>query len=101
MKLPAKQVRYIDLPELSETFSDSLGLSIFDGQSFRIEFCITRYDEQAPQRPATARRHPACRLVLTPETGVALLNRLRKMIEAMREKGLVRDAQPPGKDTVR
>jgi hypothetical protein len=101
MKLPAKQVRYVDLPELSETFCDSLGLSLFDGQSFRIEFCITRYDEPAPQKPATARRYPACRLVLTPETGVELFNKLQKMIEAMKRKGLLKTAQPPEKDTAR
>ena len=34
---------------------------IFDGQSLRIEFAVTRIDEVKPNMPITGRRYPACR----------------------------------------
>ncbi|GAB4390150.1 MAG: hypothetical protein Kow0025_20220 [Thermodesulfovibrionales bacterium] len=90
MKLPEKQIRYIDLPEVSETFSDSLRLATFDGQSLRIEFCVTRYDEPSHPNPQTARRYPVCRIVLTPEAAGDLLEQLYKLNEAISKETRVR-----------
>ena len=57
-------IRYVDRPDISETFADSVSGLIFDGQSLRIEFAVTRLDEVKPNMPITGRRYPACRLVL-------------------------------------
>ncbi|MDX2498322.1 MAG: hypothetical protein QNL11_10525 [Desulfobacterales bacterium] len=52
-KKSGPQTRFVDRPEVSETFADSIhGLS-FDGQSMRIEFCTTRLD--SPQPPSLQR----------------------------------------------
>src|SRR5262245_45037597 len=43
--------RYIDRPELAETFADSITALFFDGQSLRIEFAVSRVDEIKPNTP--------------------------------------------------
>src|SRR5437660_855236 len=40
--------RYVDLPDLTETFADSVHTMVWDGQTLRIEFCVTRFPEAAP-----------------------------------------------------
>ncbi len=60
-------IRYIDRPDCTETFADSINGVYFDGQSLRIEFGITRLDDVKPNTPVTGRRHPAQRMVLTPD----------------------------------
>ena len=101
MKLPEDQVRYVDIPELSETFADSLGGLMFDGQSARIEFCITRMDipkpehGKQPQKP-TAKKYPCCRMVLTPETFQDLYNQLNQIVTAMQQQGKMSASQGTG-----
>jgi hypothetical protein len=51
---------------MMETFGDSIIGLIFDGQTLRIEFGVTRFDEVKANSPITGRRYPACRLVLAP-----------------------------------
>ena len=48
--------RYVDRPELVETFVDSITGMFFDGQSLRIEFAVSRVDEIKPNTPITGRR---------------------------------------------
>jgi len=96
MKLPESQVRYIDRPEISETFVDSLGIVTFDG-STRLELCTTRLDPPKPPDQPTARRYPVCRIVMTPETTVALFNQLQNIMNLLQQAGLVakQEGQPP------
>lgn len=93
MKLPESNVRYIDRPEISETFVDSIGLCIFDGNSVRAELCVDRLDKPKPPKQ-TARRYPACRLVLSPDAAVDLFNSLSNIINLMQQKGLVSQVAP-------
>jgi hypothetical protein len=58
------KLRYQDIPDLPETFADSIGQWIFDGQNLRIEFTVTRLDpggsrESADRPPASRRAHGA------------------------------------------
>jgi hypothetical protein len=39
------QYQYIDRPEISETFADFVNRIQFDGQTLRIEFCISRLED--------------------------------------------------------
>ena len=52
---PAEQqrvtYRYIDRPECTETFADSIVGVFFDGQSLRLEFGVSRLDERRPTLP--------------------------------------------------
>lgn len=93
MKIPKDKIRMVDRPEPTETFADSLGILLFDGQVARLEFCVTRLDPlSTPQAPA-AHRYPACRLVLTPEAFLELYNQLQKIMSAMERDGLVHKIQ--------
>lgn len=88
-------VRYVDLPELHEIFADSLHAVAWDGQTMRLEFCVTRYEEGGSAGAAAGgRRYPACRLVLTASAVAALYNRLHQTVAAMAEAGLIAKAPP-------
>ena len=60
-------VRHVDRPEVMETFLDSLHRIQWDGQSLRVELCVTRSPEPNAPAGAEANRYTACRLVLTPQ----------------------------------
>jgi hypothetical protein len=47
-------IRYLDHPDMTETFADSITGLIFDGQTLRIEFGVTRFDEVKPIRRSQA-----------------------------------------------
>jgi hypothetical protein len=86
--------RHVDLPDLPETFADSIHTMVWDGQTLRIEFCVTRYPE-APSDTAEARRYPACRLVLTAPVAVDLFNRVQQTMKALTQSGAVAQQKPP------
>jgi hypothetical protein len=88
-------LRYVDQPDLAETFADSIGNLSFDGQSLRIEFTVTRMDEHKQGTPMTGRRYPACRLVLPPGAAVELINRMQQVAAALTQAGVLRHNQPP------
>src|SRR5271165_6505625 len=87
--------RYVDRPELVETFADSITGMFFDGQSLRIEFAVSRVDEIKPNTPITGRRYPACRLVLPPVAAMDLINRMQQIAAALTQAGVVKAAQRP------
>src|SRR5271170_6624103 len=87
-------IRYVDRPDIPETFADSVSGLIFDGQSLRIEFAVTRIDEVKPNMPITGRRYPACRLVLPPAAAADLINRMQQIAAALTQAGVVKAAAP-------
>jgi len=93
---PTATIRYIDRPDLAETFADSISGLVFDGQSLRVEFAVTRLDEVKPNTQITGRRYPACRIVLPPAAAVELINRMQQIGEALRQAGVTRAAPRPG-----
>lgn len=97
MKLPPEQIEEIDLPELPETFSDSLGMSFFDGQAHRLTFCVQRLQPPKPPKPPRAKKYPSCRLVLTPECVVDLFNQLNQVMGVLQKQGVVKiePGKPP------
>ena len=96
-------IRYVDRPECTETFADSVNHVYFDGQSLRIEFGITRLDEIKPNTPVSGRRFPAQRMVLTPGAAIELINRMQQVGQALAQAGVLKtnpakaaaDAPPP------
>jgi hypothetical protein len=91
----AASFRYVDRPELPETFADSISGMFFDGQSLRIEFAVSRVDEVKPNIPITGRRYPACRLVLPPGAAVELINRMQQIGAALTKAGVVKQSEAP------
>ena len=88
------QIRLVDRADMLETFADSISGLIFDGQTLRIEFAVTRLDEVKPNSPLTGRRYPACRLVLPPAAAVDLINRMQQIAAALTQAGVMRAAPP-------
>jgi hypothetical protein len=93
---PSASIRYLDRADMVETFADSITGLMFDGQTLRIEFGVTRFDDVKPNTPITGRRYPACRLVLPPAAAVDLINRMQQIATALKQAGLVREAQRGG-----
>ncbi len=91
----AATIRYIDRADIAETFADAVSGLVFDGQTLRIEFAVTRLDEVKPNTPITGRRYPACRLVLPPAAAVDLINRMQQIGAALTQAGAVRAAARP------
>jgi len=87
-------IRYVDRPEVAETFADSVNGLMFDGQTLRIELGVTRYDEIKPNTPITGRRFPACRIALSPAGAAELITRVQQIASAMTQAGVLRAAPP-------
>ena len=94
MPILKNEIKYIDVPAVAETFADSVGSIFFDGQSSRIELCVTRM-VPTPGAEATAQRYPACRLALTPAATIELFNNLQNLINAMHQQGIIMKGEPP------
>jgi hypothetical protein len=92
-------IRYLDRADMEETFVDSVTGLIFDGQTLRIEFGVTRMDDVKAGAPITGRRYPACRLVLPPAAAVDLINRMQRIGAALTQAGVVKAAPRPGETT--
>jgi hypothetical protein len=92
---PTATIRYVDRPDVAETFADTIRGLIFDGQSLRIEFAVTRLDEVKQNTPITGRRFPACRLVLTPAAAIDLINRMQQVGAALAQAGLAKATPTP------
>jgi hypothetical protein len=88
-------IRYIDRADMPETFADSITGLIFDGQTLRVEFGVTRFDEVKPSTQITGRRYPACRLVLPPAAAVELINRIQQVAAALTQAGVVKATPRP------
>jgi len=89
-------IRYFDRPDLGETFADCVTGLIFDGQTLRIEFGVTRFDDLKANTPVSGRRYPACRIVLPPGAAVDLINRMQQIAAALTQAGVVKAAPRPG-----
>jgi len=94
-------VRYFDRADIGETFADSITGLIFDGQTLRIEFGVTRFDEIKPNTPITARRYPSCRLVLSPAAALDLINRMQQIATALRQARTATAAPRPDTETTK
>lgn len=86
-------VRYVDRPEIMETFADFIAGLVFDGQTLRIEFSVTRFDEVKANAPITGHRYPACRVVLPPAAAVDLINRMQQIAARLAQAGVLKPPQ--------
>lgn len=91
---PELKIIDVDLPHVSETFADSITKIGFDGQAWRLEFCVTRMDEPKPPI-MPGKRYPACRLVLTINAGLELFNKLKGIIDIMEKQGAIKNIPAP------
>jgi len=90
--------RYQDMPELRETFADSIGGWTFDGSTLRVEFTVSRLDQVKQGETPSGRTIPACRLVLTTAAAVELIRAANQVTTALTQAGVLRpaDGKPAG-----
>lgn len=93
---PQPAIRYVDRPDMAETFVDSITGLVFDGQTLRIEFGVTRLDEVKANSQITGRRYPACRLVLPPAAAADLITRMQQTGAAIAQARAARAASRSG-----
>lgn len=85
------KIEYIDVPAVTETFADTVQDMVFDGQTFRIQLCVTRMDEpNGTEGGVTGKRYTACRVVLSPSAALDLSNKLGRVLAAMLKQGAAR-----------
>ena len=87
---PEVKISYVDRPEVSETYADSINKIAFDGQAWRIEFGITRTGEPIPPNTLPGNRYPCCRLVLPPNAGLELAAQLKQIMDVMEKQGMLK-----------
>jgi hypothetical protein len=81
--------------EVSETFADSIGLTLFDGHTLKLEFVAARIEE--PNQPSTqpiGTRHVVARMVLSVNCAVDLINQMQRVGAQLAQAGLVKAEQP-------
>ncbi|UQR65126.1 hypothetical protein LRP30_07725 [Bradyrhizobium sp. C-145] len=87
---PPLTIQSVDVPDLQETFADSIGFVFFDGQTLRINFAVTRFGQAQQSGAVVAQRLPACRLVLTPGAAVELMNQIQQLTARMIQAGVLK-----------
>ena len=81
------KIEYVDVPSISETYADNVRGMMFDGQSVRLELCVTRMDEpQNGSSEITGKRQTACRVVLPLSTAVELSTKLGRMMSTLAKR---------------
>lgn len=88
--------------DIAETFADSLGVTMFDGNTLRIEFCTVRLDPAeagTPNRKPKGKRHVNVRLVLDSEGAVALVNQCMQYVSVMEQRGQIKRRPPAAAST--
>jgi hypothetical protein len=93
------QIRFLDRLDVSETFADSIRAIGFDGQTMRLELCVTRMEHAQPPNPPSGCQYPVCRLVLTPTAAIDLFNKLQRIMTALEQSGAIK-RNPPAPQTV-
>ena len=87
---PQIQYQYVDRPEVTETFADFVQRIQFDGQTLRLEFCVSRLDDHKPGTPVTGKRYPTCRLVLSAAAAVDLMNKMQQITAGLVKAGVLK-----------
>ena len=84
------EMPYVDNPLLAETFADAISGWHFDGHTLRMELLVHRMDEPRQDQRPNGRKVPVCRLVLSADGAVQLLNFSRQLAAALEQKGVVK-----------
>ena len=92
MAIPSEtQIEYFDLPNVHETFVDSVRLVQFDGMTMRMELCVTRSGERKNKgEPLTLKVYPASRTVMTADAALDLFEKLQQVVAAMEQRGILK-----------
>ena len=97
MPTPHEQFKKLPIAphhDVRETFADQLCLAMFDG-NLRMEFAVARINELKPAAQPTGERHIVCRLVLSTECAIDLINQMQNFAIQFAKAGLIKMDKPP------
>jgi hypothetical protein len=89
------KLTYLDRPDVSETFADSLGRLMFDGMHLRMEFLVNRMDDPNPPAAPTGKALTACRVVIPLPGMVDMLSKLQAVMGQLQAAGVFRQITNP------
>lgn len=97
LPVPAGQVSltYVDRPEVSETFVDSLEKCMFDGLTVRLEFVVNRFEQPNPGEQPAAQKLTAVRLLMTVPGFLSILAHGNNMLATLQKQGVVQPVPMP------
>ena len=88
------KIEYVDVPAIAETYADTVRGMMFDGQSVRMELCVTRMNEpNKDSSEITGKRQTACRVVLPLSAALELSTQLGRMMSTLAKRGAERKAK--------
>lgn len=83
------ELEYIERPDVSETFVDSLESVMYDGSSLRMEFAVHRFAPPNANGTAIKRKVTAVRLVIPLSGAIGLTSQLSALMEALEQQGAI------------
>jgi hypothetical protein len=89
------QMTYVDRPEISETFADSLGRMMWDGIHLRMEFVVNRLDDAQQGKPPSGRALTACRVIIPVQGVIEMAAKLQNLMAQLQASGVLRQVHMP------
>ncbi len=89
-KFQQPQMTYVDRPDISETFADSVARLSVEGFNAKLEFVVNRMDDPKPASLPTGKAMTAMRLVMPLPGLVDLHGKIGQLIESMKAKGVIK-----------
>jgi hypothetical protein len=83
------ELEYIDRPDVSETFVDTLQSVMYDGSSLRMEFAVHRIAPPNANGRASNKKVTAVRLVMPLAGAIGLTSQLSGLMEALEQQGAI------------
>jgi hypothetical protein len=94
--MTSSQLAYVDRPEVSETFADSLRRVNVEGMLAKLEFVANRLDDPDPQSPSrTGTAITACRVVMPLAAMIEMLGKLQAIVAQLRTAGVILPVSNP------
>ena len=91
------KIEYVDVPSICETYADTVRGMMFDGQSIRLELCVTRMAEPTKGSELSGKRQTAARVVLPLSAALELQGQLGRLLSTLAKRGAqqkAKQAQP-------
>jgi hypothetical protein len=92
--------QYVDRPDLTETFTDSVGKCTAEDGVFHLELLMCRYDTPKPPKPPTGHFYPAARLAMSIPTAISLYNQLRQLMDTLEKQGVLESGPHSSSKTI-
>lgn len=89
------QLTYVDRPEVSETFADSLWRISFENMVIKMELVVNRVDDPNPPAAPAGRAMTACRIVMPLPGMIDMLGKLQAVVAQLQAAGVIRQIQMP------